>query len=638
MVVSEMTARNTTYDGIVGTVGRAITGSRTEQAARRTARAAARCGLGASVGGTIVVLSLAHGGYAPAAWGWTALLALWVSLLALVFRSEQVLDRAGVVLVGGVVAVAGWTALSAIWTQSVPRTMLELERDLVYVAVAAVVLLLCDSRDTAQLVWGLCAGLVVVAAWALGVYFTTRSQVDLTQGYLLFRPVGYANALGGLVALALPLVLAFAAHDQRRVVTAAAGASTVVLSVALYLTQNRSGSIALGIALVVWIVRTDVPEKAAAAILTLAIPAGGALVAIKLVGLLDAHRQIAALGSTRFGSGAIVIAFTAIASVVASRLPRVGLPSGWISHRSRTGAAFAAALAVGAFGVALVGTGDRAQYWRAAWRAFERHPLVGSGAGTFDEQWLRYRGTGISVHDAHSLYLETLSELGVVGLLILGALLAFPIVVSRRTRDPLTTACLASYCAFLVHAAFEWDWEMPVVTVSGLVLASALVRSRTSGAAVSLGGLSRVSAAIAVAGIAAFSVVALVGNTDVVAAEHQIERGDVQAAAARATQATQLLPWASEPWLVLADARARGGDLPGSRAALRAAVARDNADWALWLRLAAASRGSRRAVAFRRAVALNPRLLLGVGSSPVTVRIDQRKGKPCTTDLADDCS
>ena len=596
MVESEMTAGNSTYDGIFAKKAHA-----TMTEALPALTIVARRGLGASVGGTIVALSLVHGGYAPAAWGWTALLGLWVSLLALVFRSEHVVDRAGLMLVGGVVAVAGWTALSSIWTQSVPRTMLELERDLVYVAVAAAVLLLCDSRDTAQLVWGLCAGLVVVAAWALGMYFTTRSQIDPTQGYLLFRPVGYANALGGLVALALPLVLAFAANDPRRVVTAAAGASAVVVSVALYLTQNRSGWIAAGIALVVWVVRTEAPEKAAAAVLTLAIPAGGALLAIKLVGPFD--------------SGAIVIAFAAVAAVVASRLPRVGLPTGWISHRSRTGTAVAAALAAGAFGLALFGTGDRAQYWRAAWRAFERHPLVGSGAGTFDEQWLRYRGTGISVHDAHSLYLETLSELGVVGLLILGALLAFPIVVSRRNRDPLTTACLASYCAFLVHAAFEWDWEMPVVTVSGLVLASALVRSRASRSTVALGGLSRVSAVMAAAAIAAFSVVALVGNADVVAAEHQIARGDVQAAASRATRATRLLPWASEPWLVLADVRARGRDLPGSRAALRAAVARDEADWALWLRLAAASRGSRRAAAFQRAVALNPRLVVGVGSS-----------------------
>ena len=103
------------------------------------------------------------------------------------------------------------------------------------------------------------------------------------------------------------------------------------------------------------------------------------------------------------------------------------------------------------------------------------------------------------------------------------------------------------------------------------------------------------------------------GNTDVVAAERLIARGDVQGAAAHADRARQLLPWASEPWLVLADTRARSLDEAGARASLRAAIARDGADWALWFRLAAASRGTERDIALRRAIALNPRLVTGVG-------------------------
>lgn len=495
-------------------------------------------GLGISAGGTVVALSLVHGGYAPAAWGWTALLGFWAALLALVFRADRRVDRAGVALVAGVAAVAGWTALSSMWTQSVPRTMLELERDLVYVAIAAAVLLLCNTSNRAQLVWGLGGGLVVAVAGATGVYFARTSALDPTQGALLFRPIGYANALGGLAALALPLAVALAVHDARRAVVLLAGASALVLAAALYLTQNRSGYLAVGVALVVWLSRTLAPRMRLAPV------------------------------------GAVVVGFAL-----------------WRS---------------------LTGLGDRAQYWRVAWRVVERHPLLGSGAGTFDEQWLRYRGSGVSVRDAHSLYLETLSELGVVGLVLLVALLALPIVVSRRVRDPLTTACLASYCAFLVHAAFEWDWEMPVVIVSGLLLASVLVRARAS-EPVALGAAARFAAGAAVVILAAFAVVALVGNTDVVAAERLIARGDVQGAAAHADRARQLLPWASEPWLVLADTRARSLDEAGARASLRAAIARDGADWALWFRLAAASRGTERDIALRRAIALNPRLVTGVG-------------------------
>jgi hypothetical protein len=173
--------------------------------------------------------------------------------------------------------------------------------------------------------------------------------------------------------------------------------------------------------------------------------------------------------------------------------------------------------------------------------------------------------------------------------------------------------CLASYCAFLVHAGFEWDWEMPVVTVSGLVLASALVRSRVKATGFALRRVARRAGIVAVAVVAAFAVVALVGNSAVVSAEQQIAQGHLQAAAARATWATHLLPWSSEPWLVIADARARSLDQEGSRVALRKAIARDDADWALWFRLAAASHGNERAVALRRAVALDPGLFSGVG-------------------------
>jgi O-antigen ligase len=572
--------------------------------------AVGRFGLGLCVGGTVVGLSLVHGGYAPAAWGWTALLGFWATLLGLAFRSDRRVDRAGVALVACVTAVTGWTALSSLWTQSVPRTMLEVERDLVYVTIAAAVLLLGNSRDRSQLVWGLGGGLVVVIASAVGLYFASTPEFDATQGYLLFRPIGYANALGGLVVVALPLVLALAAHDARRAVVSAALASAVVLAIALYLAQNRAGYLALGIALVVWLSRTNAPVRSAAACLSLATAAGVAVTAVAPLGLFDTHRAIADVGARRVGAAAIVIALATVAFVLAPRVQRLRVPSTWVTR----GARLAAALAGVALCRALVGLGDRAQYWHVAWRAFERHPFLGTGAGTFDEQWLRYRGSALSVRDAHSLYLETLSELGAVGLVLLVALLALPIVVSRRRRDPLTTACLGSYCAFLVHAAFEWDWEMPVVTVCGVLLASVLVRSGASASGVALGRRARFAAAAALAVAAVFAAVTLVGNSDVLAAERLLAHGDVQGAAARANRARHLLPWASEPWLVSADARARSLDEAGTRASLRAAISRDRADWALWFRLAAASRGNERDVALRRALALNPRLVSGVGS------------------------
>lgn len=587
-----------------------VTGRRVD--ARSRGRLAAGFAPAASLAGLIVLLAYFHGGYGPVAWGWTALLGLWAAFVALAVGSHGRIDRGGLALLGGLAAVAGWTALSTTWSLSVARTMLDLERDLVYVAVAAALLLCCRS-DGVRLMTALWAGLVAVTLYGLGSYVATRPVPDATQGYLLFRPVGYANAFGGLVTMALPLCYAFAAHG-RRLLAATAAASANVLLVALYLTQNRAGYLALAVALVVWLARTDARASAAATTVVRSIPGVLGVGAIAAVHVLDTSRPADDVHLLRIGAGVGVAAIALVSAALSLRVPPLSLSQRAGIRATRIGGGVAGlALILG-----LADIGNRAQYWRAAWIAFRRHPLLGTGGGTFDEQWLRYRTSGLSVHDVHNLYLETLSELGVVGLVVLLLLLALPIVASRRTRDPLLTACVASYVAFLVHAAFEWDWEMPVVTIAGLALASILVRSRPHPRDLTVHGAGRLAGAVAAAALAILVVLALVGNIAVIAAERQISNGDVQQAGVEALRARTLLPWSPEPWLVLADVRARSLDPIGSRAALAAAVARDGSDWTMWFRLASASRGAARNAALARAVALNPRLFAGAGSHPST--------------------
>src|SRR5207244_2285038 len=85
--------------------------------------------------------------------------------------------------------------------------------------------------------------------------------------------------------------------------------------------------------------------------------------------------------------------------------------------------ALAVALVIGAIAAAARtgSTEPRASFWRVAWHQFESHVALGSGAGTFALAWAQSglidtRGGAL---DAHSLYLETLSELGLVGLALL---------------------------------------------------------------------------------------------------------------------------------------------------------------------------------------------------------------------------
>lgn len=64
--------------------------------------------------------------------------------------------------------------------------------------------------------------------------------------------------------------------------------------------------------------------------------------------------------------------------------------------------------------------GTRAPYWKQAWISFGKHPLFGSGPGTFSLLSKRYQEKPNSYsYFAHSFFLENLAETGIVGTSIL---------------------------------------------------------------------------------------------------------------------------------------------------------------------------------------------------------------------------
>jgi O-antigen ligase len=119
--------------------------------------------------------------------------------------------------------------------------------------------------------------------------------------------------------------------------------------------------------------------------------------------------------------------------------------------------------------------GDRSSYWSVAIAEAAERPLLGSGAGSFDDSWREHRPIPASVHDAHSVYLETAAELGAVGLVFLLCALAAPLLTLARRRTTSAPAAGAAYIAFLLHAGVDWDWEMPVTVVAGLACGAALL-------------------------------------------------------------------------------------------------------------------------------------------------------------------
>ena len=264
----------------------------------------------------------------------------------------------------------------------------------------------------------------------------------------------------------------------------------------------------------------------------------------------------------------------------------------------------------------------RWQFWTAALHQWERHPFQGDGAGSFASWWAQHASFSYFVTNAHSLYLETLGELGLVGLGLLAAFLVASLalggraLLAARGDDRVTSsALLALVAAYLVAAGVDWMWELTAVTLVGLFCLGLLVassdavaenrrraRSNTAGRTlIVVTGLVMV-----VAQAIPFLAESQIGNSQAAAA-----RGDLSAAQADALRARQIQPWAASPYLQLALTAELAGRPRDAEGWVREAISRDPTDWRLWLvaarietKLALPAEAKR---SLSRAVSLNPK-------------------------------
>ena len=249
-----------------------------------------------------------------------------------------------------------------------------------------------------------------------------------------------------------------------------------------------AGTFLAGVALAEKLVSPPPPDPFQGTLLYGPVGYANALGIIAAVGLVLAIGLLVETGTQRARAALVTAAFTcgtalaltssrgAWLATLAGLLVLAGLRA---SKRGLLGLGLAvtlACVAIAAFAAPSVSMGDRPAYWKAAAAEASAHPFVGSGAGSFDDFWLDHRTIGAFVQDAHSLYLETAAELGLVGLALLGCTLLVPLSTAiTRRRQPLVPVAAAAYLTFLVHAGLDWDWEMPATTLAGLACAAVLI-------------------------------------------------------------------------------------------------------------------------------------------------------------------
>ncbi|MDQ4029427.1 MAG: O-antigen ligase family protein, partial [Actinomycetota bacterium] len=543
-------------------------------------------------------------------WGLAALGFLVAAAVALIVRERLELGRLDLALWAALALLLGWTLLSAAWAPSPSQPVLEAERLLVYLAVAicASLVLTRDSADACLA--GIAGGAGVVAAFAL----VERLVFDQHGGEPLHEPIGYRNAVGilwvlglmtatraGLLgaaampALATALALTFGRGALVALVAGAAVLAALEPRRFRVLALLPAPALAAGSALghdALRIGAGDVGEASLTVVLVVAATTAMNVVAFRFAPRLEPGPRASRVLALALGAAAV---FAASAAVT-----RIGDPVDAFRQPLPAGS--------GDLGARLISTSGngRIEYWQVALEAFERNPLVGIGAGEYARFWVLERPISFPGRDAHSLYLEVLAELGLVGLVLLLAVVVVPVVALARARPPGSAQAAAAYTAFLVHAALDWDWEIPAVTATALLCGAVLVVLARPDAAAKLTARRRLAGAGLIAPLVVAAAIAHAGNRALAASTAAIERGDAPDAIAEARRARAWMPWSHQPWQRLGEARLTAGDTRSARADLREALARDAEEWSIWYDLALASRGDERRRAIARAASLNP--------------------------------
>jgi hypothetical protein len=416
------------------------------------------------------------------------------------------------------------TLLSILWAVDPPGAWDEGNRTLSYAAVFGLGLALVRlaPQRWASVLGAVALASVVVSAYALLTRVFPEALAEEEVYARLREPFGYWNAVGLMAAMGVPPCLWLGTRRSGHgALSALAFPALGILLVTILLAYSRGSLLAVGIGLVTWFAvvplrlrgaavlgtsavgallvalwafgqpglsedDAGLPERAAAGhelgLVLLAVLAG-LLAAGLATGFLAASRPPSAPARRRAGAALLVVlALVPVATLTALALSERGLggslSSGWETLTDPN----ADVPSNRAERLTAVGS-VRARYWDDALQVFGDDPVAGAGADGFGTVRKRHRTDTLDVRHAHGYVVQTLADLGVVGLaaslLLLGA---FAAAAARTLRGPARGApwpperiglltLLAVVVVFGVHSFVDWTWFVPGTAMTALLCA-----------------------------------------------------------------------------------------------------------------------------------------------------------------------
>jgi O-Antigen ligase len=601
----------------------------------------------------------------------------WLWSGALRLRAPPIV-WAGVALLA---AFAFWSGLTLLWSVAPDQTWTECNRAITYTIVLCLAIAVGCShpRSVTMIAGGLLIVCLAVTAYGLGQKLAPGLHIagvfSLDQTGTLPRlqePLGYWNALALLIAMGVPIALATAADRARADrLRLAAVAAIVAMLLTIGFTYSRGGVVALvlGLALAVglsgarlrslmWLAMAVI---ATSPVLLVALNshqltatgiglgtrevAGGELAAVLVACLLllvlagarviELERRVA-VPPERARRVARALAALAsvllVAAVLAVAFSTRGL-GGTVSH---AWSSFTATRATSVYDPGRLLSADsenRWVWWKEAAGAFSDRPLGGWGAGSFGVVHLLYRRDTLSVQQPHSVPLQFLAETGIVGAVFgLGALALLLLAGLRAVRRPaagggparsLAVGLLAAAVAYAVHELYDWDWDIPALTIAALVclgtLGGSLADQRTRAWGDRRAGLRTRAFGLALTAVcvSAFAVSVALPRLASSDAEQALisasssRPSTLQAALARALLSSRLDPLSDAGLRAASTISVHQGHLTRARAYLLEAVNRTPTDGQAWQELAfedfALRDDADAHAASQRALALDPR-------------------------------
>jgi O-Antigen ligase len=585
----------------------------------------------------IVGLALAGGGFDVSA-RHLAGLGVWllvVGLLALGTATRAAFARPFYWASGLLFGLALFSALSSLWSGSMELSVIEADRVLVYLGVFLAAFLIAQTDERRQrFAEGIAIAVTLVAF--LGLASRLLPEIlsvgnSLGAGARLRYPLGYWNANGAMFGIAVAMLLWSSRRSAWAALRWASVAAMPAVLLALYFTYSRGGLLSLLVAAGCLLALS---RDRLWMLATLTIAALGALPAVLAVqarrSLADSIANQAAVdqGLTVL---LILLAGTALALALFAGLRALERREGALTgHAVRLSQSpvllkrLAIAAALVAIGV-VIAVGGRAwhqfsstdlqfpsqpeshfgqvngagrhDFYRVAVDSFGEKPLFGHGAGTYEFSWERLRSINIPVHNAHSLYLEAFSELGLVGgLLVLGlfgGLLWIGFGAWRAAtgaRRELCAVLLAAMAAFAVGAAFDWFWEIAALGAVFFLAAGALVAIRCTQLAAGVRGRKRdgrryglAVSGLILAWVAALGLIGpLLVQHELKSSQHAAAGGDLTSAVSHARTARSIEPWAASPYVQLGLLAQLQGELPVAGERLTQAIEREDRNWQLY--------------------------------------------------------